>query len=365
MLIEQMTAEWIVYCMLYGGVAFSALIASIYLCIRRGNAFAPDITPPVHLRRWAAAFCAVAFLGHVWWYLFYTFSGDMYSVSCLVVGVIDCMSLLTTIFGTLLAMLQDRKRPVWPFVLSIIPYIVFLTLNIFYPDGHFIYIGIGYNLAIYMFFSIFMVFAIRQYGRWLRDNYADLEHKEVWMSHVLIIVILLLIIIYGFDLGNLVIGYIMQLNCLALIIFLLWRVETLPQLETIESTLIEQQEEQPEQLSIAITNSIEQLLAERCVDTQLYLQQDLTLQQLAMAIGTNRTYLSQYFASRGLTYNAYINGLRVDHFMNLYRETIAARKSIAAQQLCNDCGFKSYSTFSLAFKQRTGQSVSSWMHETI
>jgi hypothetical protein len=24
-----------------------------------------------------------------------------------------------------------------------------------------------------------MVVAVRQYGRWLRDNYADLEHKEV------------------------------------------------------------------------------------------------------------------------------------------------------------------------------------------
>ena len=29
-----------------------------------------------------------------------------------------------------------------------------------------------------------MVCAIRTYGHWLRDNYADLEHKEVWQSFV-------------------------------------------------------------------------------------------------------------------------------------------------------------------------------------
>ena len=31
-----------------------------------------------------------------------------------------------------------------------------------------------------------MVRALRQYGRWLRDNYADLEHKEVWQSFVVL-----------------------------------------------------------------------------------------------------------------------------------------------------------------------------------
>lgn len=31
-------------------------------------------------------------------------------------------------------------------------------------------------------FVVYMVVAVKQYGRWLRDNYADLEHKEVWQS---------------------------------------------------------------------------------------------------------------------------------------------------------------------------------------
>ena len=100
------------------------------------------------------------------------------------------------------------------------------------------------------------------------------------------------------------------------------------------------------------------------VQGQLYLQHDLTLAQLAQAIGTNRYYLSQHFAQQGLTYNAYINGLRIQHFINLYHNAIATQRPFTAQQLANESGFRSYSTFSAAFKQRMGQTVTSWMHDT-
>jgi AraC-like DNA-binding protein len=106
------------------------------------------------------------------------------------------------------------------------------------------------------------------------------------------------------------------------------------------------------------------LLQRHCIKTQLYLQHDLTLVQLAEAIGTNRYYLSQYFSSLGTTYNAYINDLRINHFIRLYRETTTAMRPVTAQQLANDSGYRSYSTFSLAFKQRTGQTVTAWMRDT-
>jgi hypothetical protein len=42
------------YIMLYAVVTAMAMLASCYLLFRRGNAFAPDITPPVRLHRWTA-----------------------------------------------------------------------------------------------------------------------------------------------------------------------------------------------------------------------------------------------------------------------------------------------------------------------
>ena len=359
MFLDHIPTELILFTMLYGGVGVASLIASIYLCLRKGNAFAADVTPPLRLRYWAAALFAVFFMGHIWWYLFYIFSSNIHSVGFMLVSLLDCVGLLITIPGTLFAMLQDRKRPVWPIVTATIPYAVLMGLNAVSSDNYFLNIAIVFILMAYVAFTIYMAFAVRQYGRWLRDNYADLEHKEVWLSHVLIIVLLMLIIIYGFDGSNMTISYIVQFIALALIGLLTWRVETLPKLEVIPVEQLEQQA----QLPLPPPSSIEQLLAEHCVGTQLYLQHDLTSSQLALAIGTNRTYLSQYFSSQGITYNVYINELRINHFMNIYREAVAAQKTITAQQLAKDSGYRSYSTFSLAFKQRTGQTVTNWMRE--
>ena len=45
---EQQIQENIPFCMFYAGVAALNLIACCYLLLRRGNAFAPDTTPPCH-----------------------------------------------------------------------------------------------------------------------------------------------------------------------------------------------------------------------------------------------------------------------------------------------------------------------------
>ena len=97
---------------------------------------------------------------------------------------------------------------------------------------------------------------------------------------------------------------------------------------------------------------------------QLYLQHDISIDQLAQAIGTNRSYLSQFFSRQGITYNIYINNLRINHFISLYEQAVAAGQNVGAQQLAEESGFRSYSTFSRAFTQRMGQSVTAWMRDT-
>ena len=372
MLNEHIPTELILFFILYGITGVMPFISAVYLLLRRGNAFAPDVVPPVRLRRWAASFFAACALGHVWWYLFYTYSGDIHSVSFVVVVTLDSVTLLTTIAGTLFAMLQDRQRPVWPAFAAMIPFLVLAALQIYCPDDTFMNIAAIYILSLYVLFSLYMVFAVRRYGRWLNDNYADLENKKVWLSLMVSLFCLLLFILYVLVDGDTILLYILHLVELVLFSLLLWRVETLPQLgeQTLpqlgEDTCLQPLPVKAEQVGgpTPLSSTIEQLLAENCVDTLLYLKHDLTLSQLAKSVGTNRFYLSQYFSNQGTTYNAYINDLRIDHFMRLYREAVAVRQPIIAQQLASDSGYRSYSTFSLAFKQRTGQTVTAWMRDT-
>ena len=94
--------QQILFFILYGVTGVVPLIAALYLLLRRGNAIAPGVTPPVRLRRWTASFFAVTTLAHVWWLLFYIYSDDLKSVSYLVLAMLDCVSLFITFAGTLL-----------------------------------------------------------------------------------------------------------------------------------------------------------------------------------------------------------------------------------------------------------------------
>jgi YesN/AraC family two-component response regulator len=112
-----------------------------------------------------------------------------------------------------------------------------------------------------------------------------------------------------------------------------------------------------------MSKNIGLLLQQRCIDTQLYLQHDMTLAQLAKSIGTNRLYLSQYFSSQDMNYNTYINDLRINHFVGLYREALDTQRSFTIQQLALESGYRSYSTFSDVIRRKTGKSVRAWMKE--
>ena len=367
---EQQLYNDLVYVMFYGGITFLALVAGVYMLFRRGNAIAPEITPPLRLRRWTAAFFALVVLGHVWWALLTCFHVISDPWIAIIVGAgLDCLTLVPVLMVTLLAMLQDRRRPLWPVVVAQVPVAVILVACIVYRDYVFVSYLRVYILLLGIVFMITITQAVRQYGRWLRDNYADLEHKEVWQSFVAIFVCWLILCFYIMIDNSRVFAYIVQVNDIVLIGLLLWRVETLQRLDEQDdtdchATPCEAEKPIPSMaLSAKSASSIGQLLEQHCEATHLYLRHDIRLGDLSKAIGTNRSYLSQYFAQQHTTYNAYINNLRIEHFIRLYRESVDSGHPFTAQQLAQQSGFRSYSTFGMAFKQRMGQTVTAWMRD--
>lgn len=346
----------IVFVLLYGSVIGISVMAALYLLLRRGNSIAPEVKSPVRLRRWAAAFLVATALSHVFW-VFYTYhpTPAVYVIVC----NLDLLMLFPTIAGILLSMLQDKHRPVWPVLVALIPAFVLSALCLIRGDDV-LYLPLSiYAIALYASIILYMVFAVRNYGRWLRDNYADLENKEVWLSFIILGFFLLFFIMYSSTTeGSTILVYFLQIDCILIVALLLWRVETLPELTANVVPEAEQEKLEQEQKP----SKMETLLKKHCENKRLYLQNDLTLAQLAGAIGTNRTYLSQHFAQQGITYNAYINGLRIRHFVRLYEKALADGREFTAQQLAFESGFHSYSTFSNTFKQIMGTTVATWMH---
>ena len=381
----QISLDVILLFMLYGVGAAVAAGACLYLVLRRANAFAPEVTPPVRLRRWTAAFFAVLAIGHLWYLPAAVLTDEDFTVCMLVGGLLDCVTVIPLVTVLLLCMLQDRQRPLWPVGVMTAPLVVLMVAGIVNRSEAYMPVAYGYLLLVAVGVVVYMVRAVRQYGRWLRDNYADLEHKEVWQTFVVLAVIVLMLGYYvvGYD-GGMFYEYVIQVCGIVLVGHLLWRVETLSDLS---GSGIQEDEEtrrreyrntgiqedgntgiqegdagpSPDTLSDDAYEEMTLLLQKHCIDTGLYLQHDLNKAQVAQAIGTNRTYLSLYFMRQETTYNAYINDLRIRHFIRLYREAIAAERPVTAQQLALMSGYRSYSTFSLAFKQRMDQSVTAWM----
>ena len=365
-----------IYIMLYAAVAMLSLIACCYLLFRQGNAFAKDITPPARLRRWTAAFFAILTLNHLWYMpIFFLSSSEDILMTDLIGGLLDCMTLFPVAIIVLLAMLQDRRRPLWPVAAIMTPIVVIAIFTVATRSYALLPIIYVYALLMCMGLIIYMARALRQYGRWLRDNYADLEHKEVWQSFVVLAIIMLVFAIYVFTSEGPVYQYAMQVIVLVLVFYLLWRVETLSGLSipipsdtaiTVDDVAdLNVPDKRGCGISpgakLSLSQNIGPLLKQHCEDTQLYLQHDISVSQLANLIGTNRLYLSQHFSSQGMTYNAYINGLRIQHFIRLYHEAAATHQPVRALQLAYQSGFRNYNTFNAAFKKIMEMTATEWM----
>jgi AraC-like DNA-binding protein len=356
------------FLMLYGGVAILALVSGLYLWLRRSNAFLPDVTPPRALRRWTAAFFVMVALSHVWWYVLgvYWLTDDRI-IRNITAVTLDHILLVPLVMAILLRMLQNHEYRLWPWFLTLVPILVSAAVGIARHDAFYGFdLPTYWQLAVMTIFVMYYIYVLIHYGRWLRENYADLEHKEIWQSCLVLGFIMITFGIYVGGLDWKAYETVIQICDLIIVCFVVWRVETISDLSNMESDSADMEEEESSEEETdtsfleAAYERIGPMLQRRCIDTQLYLQHDLTLAQLAKAIGTNRYYLSQYFSSQGTTYNAYINTLRINHFVELYRDAIAHYSPFTVQQLANDSGYRSYSTFSVAFKQRMGQNVTAW-----
>ncbi len=358
MMEQQYPIDIVLFYIFYGQATILSIVACLYLLLRPVNVFNKDINSPLRLRRWMAASFASVAMSHLWWLILYYFHGDVDPSSriflCRILDILLCWFVT---FHTMLVMLQDRRRPLWfAVVFAVLCLTALLVDKIFGTQTSLV--TMLPSIVTLLYVVITLVVAVRQYGRWLSNNYADLEHKEVWQAYLVILAFLPSIFFYSFLDDDKVFDILLDVANIPLIFFLLWRVETLQTLEEPVAVASAGDIDLPDSHLFA---KIEQMLQQKCIGMQYYLQNDLTLTLLAKQIGTNTTYLSRYFAYKGITYNTYINTLRIEHFKRLYQTTIKTRQFVTAAELAYESGYKSYSTFSVVFKQINGQTAKSWM----
>lgn len=129
--------------------------------------------------------------------------------------------------------------------------------------------------------------------------------------------------------------------------------------ENVAETVVEPQpvaeqpvEPEPEELKLQQEAAFAERMYLLFEKEHVYLNPRLRLSELAMLLGTNRTYLSQYFNQNcESTFYDFVNDYRIHHAKLLLHSTDDTLETIAMNS-----GFNSLSTFRRAFVQREGMS---------
>lgn len=100
---------------------------------------------------------------------------------------------------------------------------------------------------------------------------------------------------------------------------------------------------------------ISKLLHDNCEASLLFCNPELSLQDLSIAVGTNRTYLSKWFADNNTSFYNYINKLRINYAAQLLLTTDDTIKTIQIE-----AGFASKTTFRKYFIDHFGCSPSEY-----
>ena len=101
------------------------------------------------------------------------------------------------------------------------------------------------------------------------------------------------------------------------------------------------------------------LLETKMTNQKLFMNANLTLNDLATAINVSPNHLSQVINSvTGKTFYHYINTYRIGEFLKL--SSVAENRKFTYQGLAQQCGFSSKTTFNKYFKLQTGKTPSEY-----
>lgn len=274
-------------------------------------------------------------------------------------AIATCVDIIAVpIYGFILV---ELCRPGWIktrwMVMTEVPFVVMSLLYVLTQNHLFYMLLWVLSLAYGLWCIVWMIHDLPRYHRWLKNEYSYQENINLhWLRGVTLLFFIILCIwvvdcIYPSTLidtiyilsslvGWMVVCYF--INRQELVIKEV--IDSLPT-ETAEplapATADGETEESDNERIQLLSEQLEKLFT---VD-KVYLEPRLRLVDLAQKLGTNRTYLSNFFnKERQTTFYEFVNGYRISHSENLLTTTDYTLDVVAELS-----GFNSLSTFRRAF----------------
>lgn len=187
---------------------------------------------------------------------------------------------------------------------------------------------------------------MQRYLKYIHENYSDIEDIDVsWLRPVFLFAVAgqlawLFTSLYAYVWAD-IIYYVLVLALWCMVLWYSWNFRPITIEEKAEAT-----ESVPAMLP-------EGVLERAMMEQRLYLRPGLTLSELAEALGTNRTYVSNYLSRRlHQTFYDYVNQLRIEQASI---PLMTEHPEYKLEYIARESGFASISTFRRAFFKLTQQ----------
>lgn len=229
-------------------------------------------------------------------------------------------------------------------------------------------------LPFFIFFVQYVMFLKRFYilyneKRRKLDNYfaEDMQQFMSWIKKSIILIILTSVLSFTTLLGGVVYNYLFQVYVISanfyIAISFINYAAMYGKLNSAEVTGRERMETDTEEQKSSKTDNYEQLFGEqvkRWLSEKRFLAPQLTIDDLAAEMGTNKLYMSRYINRKhGDNFSTWITKLRLEEAKSYMREN----PNVKQEEVAIHSGFSSSSYFSRVFSRFESMTPAAWRKE--
>lgn len=226
----------------------------------------------------------------------------------------------------------------------------------------------------FMFFVQYVMFLKRFYilyneKRRKLDNYfaEDMQQFMSWIKKSIILIILTSVLSFTTLLGGIIYNYLFQIYVISanfyIAISFINYAAMYGKLNSAEVTDRERMETDTEEQKISQTDNYEQLFGEQVkkwLSEKRFLAPQLTIDDLAAEMGTNKLYMSRYINRKhGTNFSTWITKLRLEEAKSYMREN----PNVKQEEVAIHSGFSSSSYFSRVFSRFESMTPAAWRKE--
>lgn len=236
----------------------------------------------------------------------------------------------------------------------VLPTVIFAVMYAITPHQILFTLSLIYTTLIVVIAFVLIIYISIRYDRHLKNNFSNIDNKTVsWVRNLVFMFAgwyLLWRLVYIPD--NRWVDSLYFLLQIIIWIFIYRHstkhITVIPTQELFET--LHKGENPESRQAESIYDKLEVRLNNYMNEQCPWLNPALTLQDLARALHTNRTYLSEYFNKKlHTTFYDYLNGVRVKHACRI----LQSEPDLPLIQVGERSGFQSLSTFRRAFERHT------------